>query len=69
MVEVHSEIHYIPLGECWEEVVVRNLLHYVPLHPLSCHCCNGQISTVSILTILTIVCASQLTAREGSNLM
>ncbi len=37
VVEVHKEIHYVPLGECWEEVVVRNVLHYVPvpLHPLS----------------------------------
>ncbi len=35
VVQVHSEIHYAPLGEGWEEVVVRNVLHYVPLHPLS----------------------------------
>jgi hypothetical protein len=25
VVEVHSEIHYVPLGEGWEEVVVRNV--------------------------------------------
>ncbi len=31
MVEVRSEIHYVPLGEGWEEVVVRNVLHYVPI--------------------------------------
>ncbi len=31
MVEVHSEVHYVPLGEGWEEVVVRNVLHYVPI--------------------------------------
>ncbi len=31
VVEVHSEIHYVPLGEGWEEVVVRNVLHYVPI--------------------------------------
>ncbi len=31
MVEVHSEIHYVPLGEGWEEGVVRNVLHYVPI--------------------------------------
>jgi hypothetical protein len=52
VVEVHKEIHFVPLGVCWEEVVVHNVLHYVPLHPLRlalrcCHRCNGQISTVS----------------------
>ncbi len=31
MVEVHSEIHYVPLGKGWEEVLVRNVLHYVPI--------------------------------------
>jgi hypothetical protein len=35
VVEVHKEIHYVSLGECWEEEVVRNVLNYVPLHPLS----------------------------------
>jgi hypothetical protein len=25
VVEVHSEIHYVPLGEGWEEVLVRNV--------------------------------------------
>ncbi len=29
--EVHSEIHYVPLGEDWEEVLVRNVLNYVPI--------------------------------------
>jgi hypothetical protein len=23
VVEVHKEIHYVPLGECWEQVVLR----------------------------------------------
>jgi hypothetical protein len=32
VVELHSEIHYVPLGEGWEEVVVCNVFHYVPLH-------------------------------------
>jgi len=40
VVEVHSEIHYVRLGEGWEEVVVRNVHitlhtpqnHYVPRH-------------------------------------
>ncbi len=31
VVEVHSEIHYLPLGEGWEEVVVRNVLQYLPI--------------------------------------
>jgi hypothetical protein len=31
VVEVHSEIHYVPVGEGWEEVLVRNVLHYVPI--------------------------------------
>jgi hypothetical protein len=31
LVEVHSEIHYKQLCEGWEEVVVRNVLHYVPI--------------------------------------
>jgi hypothetical protein len=31
---VHSEICYVPIGDGWEEVLVRNVLHYVPvLHP------------------------------------
>ncbi len=34
-VEVHSEIHYVPLGEGWEEVLVRNVLHYVPIAPIA----------------------------------
>jgi hypothetical protein len=35
VVEVHSEIHYVPLGEGWEEVVVRNVLHYVPISAIT----------------------------------
>jgi hypothetical protein len=33
---VHSEILYVPVveGWDWEEVVVRNVLHYEPIHPL-----------------------------------
>ncbi len=31
VVEAHSEIHYVPLSEGWEEIVVRNVLHYVPI--------------------------------------
>jgi hypothetical protein len=27
---VHSEIYYVPIGDGWEEVLVRNVLHYVP---------------------------------------
>jgi hypothetical protein len=31
---VHSEIDYVPIGDGWEEVLVHNVLHYVPvLHP------------------------------------
>jgi hypothetical protein len=28
---VYNEIHYVPLGDGWEEVLVRNELHYVPV--------------------------------------
>ncbi len=28
---VHNEIHFVPIGDGWEEVLVRNVLHYVPL--------------------------------------
>ncbi len=28
---VHSEIYYVPIGDGWEEVLVRNVLHYVPV--------------------------------------
>jgi hypothetical protein len=30
---VHNEIHYLPIGDGWEEVLVRNVLpvHYVPV--------------------------------------
>jgi hypothetical protein len=28
---VHSEIYYVPVGDGWEEVLVRNVLHYVPV--------------------------------------
>ncbi len=59
VLEVHSEIHYVPLGEGWEEVVVRNVLHYVPI---------AAIATM-VRSQLWVMFASQLTAREGSNLM
>ena len=26
-----EEIHYVPIGDGWEEVLVRNVLHYVPV--------------------------------------
>jgi hypothetical protein len=26
---VHSEIYYVPIGDGWEEVLVRDVLHYV----------------------------------------
>ncbi len=29
MLLVHNEIHYVPIGDGWEEVLVRNILHYV----------------------------------------
>ncbi len=28
---VHSEIFYVPVDDGWEEVLVRNVLHYVPI--------------------------------------
>jgi hypothetical protein len=28
---VHSEIYYVPIGDGWEEVLLRNVLHYVPV--------------------------------------
>ena len=28
---VHSEIYYVPIGDGWEEVLVDNVLHYVPV--------------------------------------
>jgi hypothetical protein len=28
---VHSEIYYVPIGDGWEEVLVRNVSHYVPI--------------------------------------
>jgi hypothetical protein len=28
---VHSEIYYVPVGDGWEEVLVRNIFHYVPV--------------------------------------
>ncbi len=30
---VHNEIHYVPIGDGWEEVQVHNVLHYVPITP------------------------------------
>ncbi len=34
MLLVHSELYYVPIGDGWEEVLVRNVLHYIPvLHP------------------------------------
>jgi hypothetical protein len=32
LVPVHKEIYYVPIGDGWEEVLVRNVLHYVPVH-------------------------------------
>ncbi len=31
MLLVHSEIYYVPRGDGWEEVLIRNVLHYVPV--------------------------------------
>ncbi len=31
MLLVHNEIHYVPIGDGWEEVLVCNVLHYVPV--------------------------------------
>jgi hypothetical protein len=28
---VHSEIFYVPVDDGWEEVLVRNVLHYIPI--------------------------------------
>ncbi len=28
---VHKEIHYVPIGDGWEEVLVRNVIHYIPV--------------------------------------
>ncbi len=52
---VHSEIYYVPVGDGWEEVLVRNVQYYITYQYFS-------------PTQLWVVCASQLTAREGSNL-
>jgi hypothetical protein len=31
---VHSEIYYVPIGDGCEEVLARNVIHYIPvLHP------------------------------------
>ncbi len=29
MLLVHTEIHYVPIGDGWREVLVRNVIHYV----------------------------------------
>ncbi len=31
MLLVHSEIYYVPVGDGWEEVLVHNIFHYVPV--------------------------------------
>ncbi len=28
---VHSEIYYVPVDDDWEVVMIRNVLHYVPV--------------------------------------
>jgi hypothetical protein len=28
---VYSEIYYVPVDDGWEEVLVRNVLHYIPI--------------------------------------
>jgi hypothetical protein len=30
-VTVHSDIYYVPVDDGWEEVLVHNVLHYVPV--------------------------------------
>jgi hypothetical protein len=31
---VHSEIYYVPVDDGWDQVLVRYVLHYIPvLHP------------------------------------
>jgi hypothetical protein len=36
MVRVNNEIHYVLIGDGWEEVLVHNVLHYVPVLLLAC---------------------------------
>jgi hypothetical protein len=35
---VHSEIYYVPVDDDWEEVLARNVLHYVPVR-----CARGTV--------------------------
>jgi hypothetical protein len=28
---VHSKLYYVPVDDGWDEVLVRNVLHYVPV--------------------------------------
>ncbi len=49
MLLVHNEIHCVPIGDGWEEVLVRNVLHYVPvLH-------YAIITTGTLIVILLVV--------------
>ncbi len=34
MLLVHSEIYYVPIGDGWEEVLVRNVLHVLHFVPV-----------------------------------
>jgi hypothetical protein len=37
---VHIEIYYVPIGDGWEEVLVCNVLHYVPVLVSNHHLCR-----------------------------
>ncbi len=32
---VHSEINYVPVDDGWEEVLLRNVLHYIPISAIT----------------------------------
>ncbi len=55
MLLVHSEIYYVPKGDSWEEVLVRNVSHYVPVLLLGTRyrpafsSCDGGSPSLNIL--------------------
>jgi hypothetical protein len=54
---VHSEINYVPIGDSWEEVLVRNVSHYVPVLFLGTRyrpafsSCDGGSPSLNILCL------------------
>jgi hypothetical protein len=56
---VHSDIYYVPVDDGWEEVLVHNVIHYVPvLHYVPIARAISGLKKVSIFRAHPFQCPS-----------